>query len=369
MSRPAARSRVLRSVWGSPSAEAFLVVAIATILLTRLYLELTGYPQVGSGNLHIAHALYGGAAMAVALLIGWLFLGSGARVLTVVLGGIGFGLFLDEVGKFVTKDNDYFYGPAAEIMYIAVVVLLVGSRLTRELRAPTRDEYLANAAAVAADGMVRGLAPHHRTAALLMLDRAAELGAAPADVRDVRALVERAEHREDRMRALRLRAGRLVPGWVGGPWPVLVAGSLMVLSAGLSAILGTVALVTGGVHVDDRSYQLEIDRLTLAGAILYVSALLTLALGLPALLRLRRDGPLWPLRLLRIAALISTMLNALVDFATEGFGALTNVAIGLLTLALISHRITVRLAEIARAAADPGPVVRPEAGVPGRTPR
>lgn len=38
---------------GSGSAEAFVLIAIATILLTRLYLELTGYPQVGGGNLHI----------------------------------------------------------------------------------------------------------------------------------------------------------------------------------------------------------------------------------------------------------------------------------------------------------------------------
>ncbi|MFC8530146.1 hypothetical protein [Nocardia sp. NPDC057227] len=365
----ATSSRVLRSAWGNSSAEAFLIVAIATILITRLYLELTGYPQVGGKSLHIAHALYGGAAMAVALLLGWLFLGSGVRGFAVLLGGIGFGLFLDEVGKFVTKDNDYFYGPAAEIMYISVVVLLVASRLTRELRTPTRDEYLGNAAAVAADGLVRGLPPHRRTAALLMLDSAAELGADPADVTGVRALLERAAHRDDRLRALRLRAAAFIPGWAGGPWPVWILGWLLVFSAFVTVGFGIAQLVTGGLQLQDRSYELELDRMTVSGGILFVSALVTLALALPAMLRARRDGPLWPLRLLRIAALVYTMLNALVDFATEGFGALTNVALGLLTMAFISRRIAVRYAELVGAADELGEPVRRAVDAPGRNPR
>ena len=38
-----------------------MVVSFAsTVAITRYYLELTGYPQVGGGELHIAHLLWVG---------------------------------------------------------------------------------------------------------------------------------------------------------------------------------------------------------------------------------------------------------------------------------------------------------------------
>ncbi|SDH99435.1 hypothetical protein SAMN05444695_104247 [Rhodococcus triatomae] len=341
------RTRLLRNVYGSSAAESFLVVAIATILITRLYLALTDYPQIGGGTLHIAHALYGGAAMMAALLIGWLFLGFGTRVTTVVVGGIGFGLFLDEVGKFVTRDNDYFYGPAAEIMYVLVVLLLVINRVVRDFRAPTADECLANAAAIAADGVVHGLPPHRRALALRIIERGQRLGADASALAGVTLMIDAAGHRDDRLYAASRLVPRLVPSFLKSPRWVPVMGWLLVVSALLGVIGGIVQLVAGGLDVDTDDTSLQIDRMGISGGILFVSAAVTLSLALPAMLRLRRDGPLWPLRLLRLAALIFTALNALVDFATEGFGALTYVAIGLFTMAVISHRITVRSEELA----------------------
>lgn len=94
-----------------------VVVFAATVILTRLFLKITGYPQLGNENLHIAHVLWGGLILFVATLIALTFSNRGVYQLVAILSGIGMGLFIDEVGKFITRSNDYFYPPAAPIIY------------------------------------------------------------------------------------------------------------------------------------------------------------------------------------------------------------------------------------------------------------
>lgn len=108
--------------------DTFVVSGVVTILATRSYLSIADYPQISSESLHIAHVLFGGVFLVIALLLAILS-DRPNKLIVAFLGGVGFGLFIDEVGKFVTKDNDYFYEPSVGIMYICFLLIWFISRL------------------------------------------------------------------------------------------------------------------------------------------------------------------------------------------------------------------------------------------------
>ena len=105
--------RPVRNVDIGPLQDTFLIASVTTIIIIRLQLWATNYPQLGGGRLHIAHLLWGGLFMLIAIGLLLSFLGHPWRRPAAVIGGVGFGFFIDELGKFVTSDNDYFFKPTA----------------------------------------------------------------------------------------------------------------------------------------------------------------------------------------------------------------------------------------------------------------
>src|ERR671933_1142707 len=109
---------------GSARHLTVLVVAfVVTVTVTRLYLAATGYPRIGGTTYHLAHALWGGLLLTVAAVVLLAWANRWALQLGAVLAGVGVGLFIDEVGKFITTSNDYFFPLAAPIVYVAMVLL------------------------------------------------------------------------------------------------------------------------------------------------------------------------------------------------------------------------------------------------------
>jgi hypothetical protein len=126
-------------------AERYVLISLVAFALTvvalRAILWLTGYPQIGEGTVHIAHVLWGGLALFAASLLLLVVSNRWALALGAVLSGAGVGLFIDEVGKFVTRSNNYFTPAAAPIIYgLFLAIVLVYLHVRRPPKRNARGE-------------------------------------------------------------------------------------------------------------------------------------------------------------------------------------------------------------------------------------
>ncbi|MGH2615777.1 MAG: hypothetical protein ACRDJC_11095, partial [Thermomicrobiales bacterium] len=162
-------AHLTRNVQAPALMERFLVSAVVAVLLIRAYLTVTGFPQIGGHGLHIAHMLFGGAGMLIALITSLTFLGPRARVFAAIVGGAGFGAFIDELGKFITSDNDYFYQPTVALIYVIFVLLYIATERIASEANPTADERLAQATDVVTGAVIDGYPKHDRDIAMRLL--------------------------------------------------------------------------------------------------------------------------------------------------------------------------------------------------------
>lgn len=146
--------------------ESFLVAAVVSLLATRFWLHLTHYPTIGNQGVHVAHMLFGGIFMVIAFMLLFAFIGSRVQRLASLVAGVGFGLFIDELGKFITSNNNYFYSPTIALIYLTFVILFLIFRWLKRPRTLSPQENLLNALRISEGAVMYGLDVEDRTQAL-----------------------------------------------------------------------------------------------------------------------------------------------------------------------------------------------------------
>jgi hypothetical protein len=363
--------RAQRNVDFGELQEAFLVSAVTTILVIRTQLWLTNYPQLGGHGLHIAHLLWGGMFMAIAIGILITFLGRSPRGTAAIVGGVGFGFFVDELGKFITADNNYFFKPAAALIYLIFVGLFLLTRAMQRQPGLTSAERLANAIDLVGEAARRRFDERDRQRALALL-----AGADPTDplVASIRRIVEeldapppRRPSRVIRWAAdLRASCARLVQrgwfraalGWIFAAWAVLSALAVFELVLPLGLHLG-------GAMPGYRSDA--VGDLTVVNIASLISSLVSVALVAVGVRRLRKGDRLDAYRVLERAVFVSVFVTRVFAFVESQFAAVFGLAVDLLLLIIIRMMASQdrRSGERSVAPRDAAPV---QSGVTGPVP-
>jgi hypothetical protein len=100
------------------------------------------------------------------------FLGARVQRIAAIVGGVGFGVFIDELGKFITRDHNYFYEPTIGIIYaIFIIMYLSFNFLSRKQPLSERTAQL-NALAQLEEAIVHDMDPIEKQRVNTLLDLA-----------------------------------------------------------------------------------------------------------------------------------------------------------------------------------------------------
>lgn len=317
--------------------ETLLVTAVATILVIRTQLWLTNYPQLGGAGLHIAHLLWGGLFMLVAIGALLTFLGRPVRHRAAILGGVGFGFFIDELGKFITSDNDYFFRPAAALIYLIFLGLFALSRWAAKRDGLTPRESLVNAIALLGEAAHHRLDERQHARALELLDQADQDDPLVPQLRsmlhEVHAVPTPPPSWLERttttlrawFRALTAREHFVtVLSVLFGIWAAVTIATTFELSLSL-------VLDLGGAHAGFASDALADMQVQNYASL--ASSCVSAVLVIGGILRLRRGDRRGGLRRFERALLVSILVTQVLSFVESQFGAVFGLAVNLLLLA------------------------------------
>jgi hypothetical protein len=335
VSRPQLPRFALRSLDLGRRLDLFLVCAVGSVIGNRVFLIITGYPQLGNGTLHISHAIWGALMMAVAIVFSIAFLAPNNRTFIAFIGGCGFGWFIDELGKFITRDVNYFFEPTIALIYMTFIAMYLVFRGI-ERRALGADEAVLNALEALKAAAIGELSEPHRHASLELLD---QTGATTPLANQVRLLLDDVACLPAANPGRLERGGGAAREWYLGlaqhrwfvrviTWWFVVIGSLQVVAA-------------LAIALDDSTVKGFVDWATIA------SSAVSGALIVVGVVRLRHHR-LEAYRWFERGILVQIFVTQVFEFAHEQLGGVFGLVFNILVW--VGLRAMIR-AEVERAAA------------------
>jgi hypothetical protein len=325
--------------WGH--LEMFLVSAVAAVLSIRLFLQLTGYPRLGGYGLHIAHMLWGGLLMGVAIIILVSYIGKTTQRWAAIAGGLGFGIFIDEIGKFVTADNDYFFEPAVALMYVVFVLIFLATSVIHSRPRYAPKEYLMNALQKVEELVMQDLDAEEKREALALLRKCDPedpivasltqlLGRADLGPRKPSGSLQRARrmarHTYRRLTSLPQFPSLIVWVFVGQLVFKLTYVAILVFFVGFG---WREVPVSGWVHW----FIGRIDALTFVEVAQLLSSLLSAVFVLVGVLRIRQSR-VYAFQMFEQSLLVSIFLTQVFAFYVQQFTALIGLVLNIVLLVL-----------------------------------
>lgn len=329
------RSIFVRNTYLGSLLEAFLVSGITAVIVIRIYLAMTGYPQVGGRGLHIAHMLWGGVMMLVAIVLLLSFQGRSIQYGAAILGGAGFGAFIDELGKFITSDNNYFFQPTIALIYVIFILLLLSFRTLERRTRFTEQEHLAAALDILKEGVLYDLSAREKAEALHLL-RAGNLKG-NINARHLLDQIEQMEVDEPSKPGIGMRLSR----WLNGRYRDLIRSSYFLRVAFFCfiayALFSTLATVSVLIF-DFSSFSVRIFAQVVPRfneLCLLSSSLLADGLVVIGAIQLLRRQPLHAYRWFQRGILVSILLSQVFLFYQNQLQALWNLLLNLVLLSAI----------------------------------
>ncbi len=322
----------IRKLYGATYLENFLVAAVTTLLGIRFYLELTRYPQIGGHGLHIAHMLWGGLLMLIAIILLLAFTHKSIDHFSAIIGGAGFGTFIDELGKFITHDNNYFFEPTIALIYVIFILLYLSFRFIEHQHELTKEEYLSNAFDMVKNMALNGSNELEKETALHLLTHCDPANPAVVHLRTILGVLRPHELQDQ---TLLFRLQKVIKLWyravVHKKWFVW-AVILFFIGYSLINLYKTFDVLL--LYFKFNEFSLQFDDL--GEFVSAVISTLIVLVGIPVMFRSRIAG----YRLFKLSVLISIFITRFFDFYKNQFSALLILAFNVVILLVLQYNIS-----------------------------